>query len=186
MKKLFLKMQAVFRAQNLPKDVEHLILEFKAGIDLWEGVVTEMARDDRSYSLTPYEDSVNWDNCDSFYDHILCAVNLKLILAVETIGCVIDGVRDEELAAWMTGSKIDLKVGRQGVRAIFELLNEEIQNHTCYSQARPTMDDWFGEQDNELIVELLNDDADNNSISAPLNRHWHRIIIVTLTEFELL
>ena len=141
--------------KNLSSGPKNIILEFKAGFELYEIMEAEVNKPNVTYQLTSYED-MNWyiggdeDDQDAFNGHIFSYLGIRLEFCANCLGtCLIDAPLREGYdvcTKWKTGKlRVDERVAISAFKWFLAVLKTEIQEHACKAMEYdvPTKLQWW-------------------------------------------
>ena len=141
----------------LPTDPKNVIVEFTTGMLLWDYIQRQRNRPDRGYSLTRFDDKMNWDISDPmemrskndiWHDNVFSAFGSPFSL----LGLMFDQpdyeVEEDIFESWSCGSDlIDKKAATSCFQRLLETFEDEVKNHHCYENddfTMPTTLEWLG------------------------------------------
>lgn len=201
-------------ATIFPTEINELIQEFKAGIELWEIFEEEINHPFRRYgyktkgeflyNLVPYteiyelamDDFAGWSEERYFLDDVYCKIASRLNFCANVVGAEILEESEEgegkRATHWKTGIKhVDIKVAADGIRAFLEILSKQVAVHECRKLGHvPTMAGlWSQAVDGTIEFELLRggtyEKNKRSSLMHPVNRKWHILVMKILQDFKI-
>ena len=140
---------------NLSSGPKDIILEFKAGFELYEIMEHEVNKPNVGYELTPFEDTTNfdtslWDDQAAFTYNVMFYLGCRLEFCANCLGT---NLTDPPLPEgydvctnWRTRIvHVDERVAISAFVWFLGVLKTEIQEHTCKEMgfAVPTKLEWW-------------------------------------------